>query len=101
MKRYEMFSTINVKPPIIMATGFADDTSVTRFGPSYRNLYIVHYVLSGSGVFNGNKVGAGEGFLIRPNTFEEYYPDLSNSPGHWLCLMPYEYHKYSRYRLYP
>ena len=78
MKRYEMFSTTNVKPPIIMATGFADDTSVTRFGPSYRNLYIVHYVLSGSGTFNGNKVGAGQGFLIRPNTFEEYYPDASN-----------------------
>ena len=62
----------------ITTIGFAKSTRVTRYGPGRRNLYIIHYVLSGKGYFNGNTVSAGQGFLITPGLPEEYYPDQSD-----------------------
>ena len=59
----------------ISAIGYAKSPQVTRFGPGQRNDYIVHYVLSGKGYFNGNSVTAGHGFLITPGMLEDYYPD--------------------------
>lgn len=63
--------------PRILSIGFSDEPAVTRFGPSRRKQYIIHYVLSGRGVFNGSEVSSGQGFLITPGMDEEYFPDAS------------------------
>ena len=61
--------------PLVSTIWFSSDSKITRYGPARRNVYIIHYVLSGKGYFNGNEVKAGQGFLIRPNELEHYYPD--------------------------
>ena len=61
--------------PLVSTIWFSSDSKITRYGPTRRNVYIIHYVLSGKGYFNGNEVKAGQGFLIRPNELEHYYPD--------------------------
>lgn len=76
--RYSVFSSGGNGVTAIDCIGYSDDISVTRFGPTKRNQYIIHYVLSGKGFFNGNPVRTGEGFLIRPGTFEHYFPDESD-----------------------
>ena len=73
--RYGIFSHGDKGIMRIDSIGYSGDTSVTRFGPAKRNQYIIHYVISGKGYFNGNAVHGGEGFLIRPGTAEHYYPD--------------------------
>lgn len=73
--RYGIFSHGEDSIMRIDTIGYSGDTSVTRFGPARRNHYIIHYVLSGKGCFNGNAVHGGEGFLIRPGTAEHYFPD--------------------------
>ena len=81
--RTELVSTDSIPIPKIFSIGYSDDPLVTKYGPSRRNQYIIHYVLSGKGYFNGNKVKAGQGFLITPGMDEEYHSD-KNDP--WLFL---------------
>lgn len=59
----------------INAIGYSDEIQITRYGPAQRDWYIIHYVLSGKGYFNGAEVKAGQGFLITPQMPEHYYPD--------------------------
>ena len=73
--KHHFFSSDNVKIPSLLSMGFSSDTWVTRFGPATRNVYLIHYVVSGKGIFNGNPVEAGNGFLISPRLFEHYFPD--------------------------
>lgn len=73
--RYVIFSEGTCPLLTINAIGYAKNPEVTRFGPGQRNDYIIHYVLSGKGYFNGNCVTEGHGFLITPGMLEEYYPD--------------------------
>ena len=75
MQRHHLIAGDSVQIPQIYSIGFSDDPQITRFGPSVRNQYIVHYVLSGKGRFNGTRVEKGQGFLIVPGMREEYYPD--------------------------
>ena len=84
--RYEIFS--NTICPIlnISSFGYSKDPNVTRFGAGVRNSYIIHYVISGKGYFNGNPVNAGQGFLITPNMQEHYYPD-EKSPWDFLWII--------------
>ncbi len=84
--RYNFFS--NSFCPILNITniGYAHDASVTRFGPGARNSYIIHYVISGKGYFNGRKVLKGQGFLITPNMQEQYFPD-SVDPWEFLWVI--------------
>ncbi len=77
LKIYQLIATDSVQIPKIYSIGFSDDQNVTRYGPSVRNQYIIHYVLSGKGRFNGNRVSKGEGFLIVPGMHEEYHADES------------------------
>lgn len=48
-------------------------------GPSVRNMYLLHYIHSGKGVFRtaGKEycLKAGQGFLVRPNILNYYAPD--------------------------
>ena len=75
MEKHHLIAADLVPIPNIYSIGFSDDPQITHFGPSVRNQYIIHYVLSGSGFFNGHRVGRGEGFLITPGLHEEYHPD--------------------------
>lgn len=72
--RYQLFSINNPLIIKIVSIGYAENPSVTRFN-GQRDRFIVHYVLSGCGYFNGEKINAGKGFLITPNMQESYYPD--------------------------
>ena len=78
MGRYQMIANDSIPIPQIYSIGFSSDPRITRFGPAIRDQYIIHYVLSGKGTFNGNKVEKGEGFLIVPGMHEEYYSDEKN-----------------------
>lgn len=84
--RYEIFSDNSISPLKINTIGFSSDTEVTKFGPGQRNLYIIHYVLTGKGYFNGIPVNEGQGFLIYPEQDEEYYSDPSN-PWEFLWII--------------
>lgn len=76
--RREIFSSSKNEILNIGSIGYSDDIKVTHYGPAQRKLYIIHYVLSGKGYFNGNPVRAGQGFLIYPNSHEHYYADKEN-----------------------
>lgn len=78
---FHIVSTENSKILKIENIGFSTDLKNNRFGPGRRNLYLIHYVFSGKGYFNGNCVDSGQGFLIRPNTHEYYYPDIKDPWG--------------------
>lgn len=83
MKRYQLISSDSVKIPRIHSIGFSDDPKVARTDPTVRNQYIIHYVLRGSGEFNGNAVNQGEGFLITPGTYAAYQ---GNKKDPWAFL---------------
>ncbi len=76
--RYAVFSRSHCPLLDISSIGYSKSTSVTRFGPGVRSSYIIHYVISGKGYFNGKRVSAGQGFLITPGMKECYYPDKSD-----------------------
>lgn len=60
-----------------------------RWGPGRRQIGIVHYVLSGEGIFNGHRVKAGQGFYIEPGLLCEYYPDPENPWNYvWIDCSP-------------
>lgn len=50
-----------------------------RFGPAVREHYLLHYIISGKGSFTVDgkswHIGAGNGFLIRPNIMVTYLAD--------------------------
>ena len=84
--RYAIFSK-SVCPLLdISSIGYSADAKVTRFGPGVRNSYIIHYVISGKGYFNGKSVSGGQGFLITPGMNEYYYPD-KNEPWEFLWVI--------------
>lgn len=84
--RYEIYADKLPNAFGIITAGYSDDKSVTRFGPAERNNYIIHYVLSGQGFFNGRAVKAGQGFLISPKMSEHYFPD-SERPWEFVWLI--------------
>ena len=78
MIKHQLIATDSVQIPKIYSIGFSDDPDIARYGPSVRRKYIIHYVLSGKGYFNGNMVKKEQGFLIVPGMHQEYYPDESD-----------------------
>lgn len=57
--------------------GCSADPQNNRFGPGKRDIWLIHYVTRGRGIFNGHPVQAGQGFLIRRGQMEQYYPDAT------------------------
>lgn len=84
--RYEIYSGGRSEILNISCIGCSADPTVTRFGPATRDLYILHYVTAGTGYFNKTPVRAGQGFLITPGTWEEYYPD-EDDPWEFLWVI--------------
>ena len=72
--RYSVFSDKALPVLSINNIGYGKNPEITRFGPGRRKEYIIHYILSGEGYFNGNMVTDGKGFLITPESYEYYYP---------------------------
>jgi AraC-like DNA-binding protein len=62
--------------------GYEKCQSGHRFGPSLRDNYIVHFVISGKGRYTVNDtmhhLGAGDFFLIRPNELVDYEADTED-----------------------
>jgi len=68
----------NVRLPMLRTFGYSCDPRTARSIRTSRHIYVIHYVLSGKGYFNGVSVEAGQGFIMRPYEPTEYYPDESD-----------------------
>ena len=62
----------------IESIGTEDVRSEAKWGPCIRDVYILHYVLTGKGYFNGTPVKKDQGFLIKANEIAHYYFDESD-----------------------
>lgn len=65
-------------PYYVRSMGFEDNALLAHWGPGYRDYCILHFVISGCGYFNGNKVTANQGFFIGANELHEYHSDCEN-----------------------
>lgn len=83
---YQFFPCDELPLPRISSMGFATDPAETNYGPARRNRYLIHYVFSGKGYFNGTPVTRGQGFLTTPGIFEHYYSDKED-PWHYLWVI--------------
>jgi len=61
----------------ILEFGTESDSSLAHWGRGSRDVYILHYVISGKGYFNGRAVEAGQGFYIKPHQVHEYHSSKS------------------------
>jgi AraC-like DNA-binding protein len=62
----------------LLRFGYEENGHRAKWGPGARNYYIIHYILSGKGYFNGNPLKPGFGFLIRPMQQVEYHMDSAD-----------------------
>ena len=69
----------NVYPVTYLSGSTQDCADLHSFGPGMREIYILHYVLRGRGVFEENgrvfPVETGGTFLVRPRAVIRYAPD--------------------------
>lgn len=69
----------NVYPVTYLSGNTQDCADLHSFGPGMREIYILHYVLRGRGVFEENgrayPVETGGTFLVRPQAIIRYAPD--------------------------
>ncbi len=86
--RYTVYTENTANFLRLDSIGYSKDPNITRFGPGHRNQYIIHYVMSGKGYYNGNAVHAGQGFLIFPRQKQYYYAD-SDDPWEFLWFIAY------------
>lgn len=71
----------------IVGYGHSSPPDPCRWGKGVRDLYFLHYVLNGEGIFNGTPVKQGEGFYISANMVQEYYPSENNPWGYfWITF---------------
>ena len=63
----------------LTSVGRSDTMPGHKYGPAVRPYYLIHYILSGSGIFKVDNVTyhlhAGQGFLIVPNCRTTYIAD--------------------------
>lgn len=83
---YHFFPCDELPLPRISSMGFATSIAETYWGPARRNRYLIHYVFSGRGYFNGTTVERGQGFLTTPGIFEHYFADKED-PWHYLWVI--------------
>lgn len=62
-------------PLFVRCLGIEDDPAQARWGPGYRDYYILHYVLGGKGYFNDAPVSVDQGFFISSHQLQEYHSD--------------------------
>lgn len=73
----------------LTSVGRSDTMPEHKFGPAVRPYYLIHFILSGSGVFKVNNISyhlhAGQGFLIEPNYRTIYIAD-KQTPWSYIWL---------------
>ena len=67
---YGVYSSGELPILSINGVGYAGDIAGTTFGPRKREVYLVCYVLSGKGMFNGHPLSANQGFIVTPGMTE-------------------------------
>jgi len=72
---YGIYSNGELPVLSINGVGYAGDIAGTTFGPRRRDVFLICYVLSGKGVFNGNPLGEKQGFIITPGMTEYIYAE--------------------------
>lgn len=70
----------------IVMYGTENERTKAFWGPGVRDVYILHYVLSGCGFFNGNAVKEKQGFYIKANEISHYRFD-ENEPWHYFWIV--------------
>ena len=66
--------------------GTESEGTKALWGPGLRDVYILHYVLTGKGFFNGQPVNEGQGFFIRANDIVHYRYD-DDEPWQYFWIM--------------
>lgn len=64
----------------VVSYGTEDVSENAHWGKGRRNAYIIHYVISGEGYYNGIRVKEGQGFFIKKGQLHEY---VSSSDKPW------------------
>lgn len=75
---YRMYANNELPILQISSIEYAVCSNKTRFGPGKRSKFLICYVLSGEGVYNGTLVTKGNGFIITPDVIEHIYPNENN-----------------------
>ncbi len=85
----ELFGNGNFKDLNPLTLGSQRCEPGHKFGPHIRDYYLIHYVVTGKGIFiteHGEyRVGKGEIFLIRPGEITTYIADMSD-PWHYIWI---------------
>ena len=72
-----------------LVAGWQNCRSGYSFGPAIRDFYVIHYIVSGKGIFKTKKgafeLGAGEYFIIRPGELTFYKAD-KKTPWNYIWL---------------
>lgn len=63
----------------IGSIGLEETSPDKKVGPYVRKDFVIHYILGGSGLFNGTRISRGSGFLVCPDKLHSYSSD-SDSP---------------------
>lgn len=82
MDKYKNSYKVDKKELVSLAVynvGFQKCESLYQWGPGIRDHYLIHYIISGTGIYCVNKknikLSAGDCFLIYPNTEIKYQAD--------------------------
>ena len=62
----------------VRSYGYEDISSNAHWGRGSRDVFILHYVMSGEGSFNSHRVKCGQGFFITPGMMHEYHSSEGN-----------------------
>ena len=68
----------------ISSFGIEREGKEAFWGPGRRSECVLHFVLSGSGIFNGNEVHEGQGFYFGAGELVEYFP--GNEPWNYFWI---------------
>ena len=69
----------------VLNFGYEDESKNAHWSKGARDIFIFHYVISGAGFFNSEKIKAGNGFLIIPGKKQEYHSSL-DEPWSYLWI---------------
>ncbi|MBD7895600.1 AraC family transcriptional regulator [Limosilactobacillus sp. Sa3CUN2] len=73
----------------LTSVGRSDTLAGHKYGPAVRPYYLIHFILSGSGIFKVNNISyhlhAGQGFLIEPN-FRTFYIADNQTPWSYVWV---------------
>jgi AraC-like DNA-binding protein len=96
---FENTKELNQSDLILYNSGYEDCVPGHSVGPDVRNFFLIHYIHSGSGIFQvGDSVynlGKNQGFLIYPNVLCNYQADLKDPWSYsWVAFTGYKAESY-------